>query len=381
MSQEDNFVPSNDNDSTLSDISLDNYFQNQRQQIVKRNKWTKPYQRLISEYTNPTLRDDIIIKDVPLTLKEQFINYKNYIWNNDDRLFCQRDGLGWSKLACYYFIYYLVLAILFSSCVIFFFMLMDKKIPPKRLESSALALDGLNPGLGFRPQLRMDKTLIAYRTSRKTGKNSVAEYSDNMHEFVKTYGLKDQYFQQMIDCTLLPPNILINYFRQGLSCIFLTTDLKPGPSPCHRSKNYGYNKGRPCVVLKLNRIYGWIPEPYQNIQEVPHELKDVWKPNMKRYVLIRCYGQYPADRDFIQQIDYYSVLNDKKIGGLPIYYFPYLNQPGYRSPYIQVQFSKIETNVLINVLCKAYAKNIHHKHSMEYLHGSVHFELFLEYSK
>lgn len=52
-------------------------------------------------------------------------------------------------------------------------------------------------------------------------------------------------------------------------------------------ENYGYARGRPCVVLKVysvhllklfllikpcnnkvNRIYGWEPEPYYNLTEV-----------------------------------------------------------------------------------------------------------------
>jgi len=47
-------------------------------------------------------------------------------------------------------------------------------------------------------------------------------------------------------------------------------------------------------------------------------------------------------------------------------FFPYLNQDGYRSPLVFVYFKKIETNVLINVECRAYAQNIDHNDSIEY---------------
>jgi hypothetical protein len=34
--------------------------------------------------------------------------------------------------------------------------------------------------------------------------------------------------------------------------------------------SYGMYHGRPCLILKLNNIYGWEPEPYYNISEVQY---------------------------------------------------------------------------------------------------------------
>ena len=31
---------------------------------------------------------------------------------------------------------------------------------------------------------------------------------------------------------------------------------------CTLENNYGYKEGKPCILLKLNRIYGWNPEPF-----------------------------------------------------------------------------------------------------------------------
>src|SRR5580693_10641881 len=118
----------------------------------------------------------------------------------------------------------------------------------------------------------MDRTLIKWRTSRRTGRESWGEMVDNVHEWISVYSLKDLHYQQMIDCASVPRDVLINYFRQGLSCIFFGNDVRPSPNPCSKTKNYGYNKGRACVVIKLNRIFGWIPEPYQTKEEVPLEI-------------------------------------------------------------------------------------------------------------
>ncbi len=71
-------------------------------------------------------------------------------------------------------------------------------------------------------------------------------------------------------------------------------------------------------------------------------------------------------------------MNTTAIGGFHRNFFPFLNQDGYRSPLLFVYFKKIETNVLINVECRAYAQNIDNNDSIEYKRGSVHFELIVE---
>ncbi|CAF3476612.1 unnamed protein product [Rotaria socialis] len=230
----------------------------------------------------------IHIKDGSLTGLDYLSNIRNYLWNRETKRFCARDGLEWAKLGFCYFIHFFTLGILFSALVIVYFLLMDKKTPRRLGNESALAFDnGIHPGLGFRPQFYMDRSIIKWRSSRKTGHESIGQMIDNIQEWGKMYILKDQFYQQMIDCTAIPRHLLIDYFRQGLSCIFLVTDVKPGPNPCTKPKSYGYNKGRPGVVIKLNRIFGWIPEPYQSKEEVPIEIRHLWQPVMKNFVLIK----------------------------------------------------------------------------------------------
>ncbi len=32
--------------------------------------------------------------------------------------------------------------------------------------------------------------------------------------------------------------------------------------------SYGMYGGKPCLILKLNNVYGWEPEPYYNLSQV-----------------------------------------------------------------------------------------------------------------
>lgn len=47
---------------------------------------------------------------------------------------------------------------------------------------------------------------------------------------------------------------------------------------CSEANRFNYHKNAPCIFLKLNRIYGWVPEYYNNTanlpEAMPQSLKD-----------------------------------------------------------------------------------------------------------
>lgn len=55
--------------------------------------------------------------------------------------------------------------------------------------------------------------------------------------------------------------------------------------PCSPKNSFGYNNSQPCIFLKLNKIYGWQPEFYDNPNELPEEMPQ----ELKDYI-----GQKPA---------------------------------------------------------------------------------------
>lgn len=83
-----------------------------------------------------------------------------------------------------------------------------------------------------------------------------------------------------------------------------------------------------------------------------------------------CYVQNAADKENIGPVHYYPEQ------GIEFKYFPFTNQPGYLSPFVFVHFLKPTPGVLINIECKAWAKNI--KHDRMDREGSVHFELLID---
>lgn len=77
-------------------------------------------------------------------------------------------------------------------------------------------------------------------------------------------------------------------------------------------------------------------------------------------------------KTYVDNINYYPSR------GFPAYYYPYLNQKGYMSPLIAVQFEKVPAHKLVNVECRAWAKNIEYSGSNRDRKGSVVFQLFMD---
>ena len=86
------------------------------------------------------------------------------------------------------------------------------------------------------------------------------------------------------------------------------------------------------------------------------------------------------DKDLIGHLRYFSLTpegpGEGPIGYLPFSSYPYVWQDDYYTPLVFVYFQNIATYTLVNVICKAFAKNI----LIDPLQriGSVHFELFIE---
>ena len=78
-------------------------------------------------------------------------------------------------------------------------------------------------------------------------------------------------------------------------------------------------------------------------------------------------GKNPVGQEYIGQLVY------TPHQGFNAYYFPYREVDGYVSPILTVEFSSAQPHVLINVECRAWAKNI--EHSLSDHLGLVRFEL------
>lgn len=170
--------------------------------------------------------------------------------------------------------------------------------------------------------------------------------------------------------------------KKGAFCKYNSTQAILD-TPCSYINNFGYsnNSSGPCVALKLNKIYNWLPKEYDEIPKAINisEIQNV--SVLSSNIFIKCEGQYSSDRDAIARTEliYYSPVSNfktNKIGFIPFFYYPYLNQRGYEQPLVFVHFENLPKNQLINVLCSAYADNID---SDDHFNGrgSTTFQIFM----
>ncbi|KAH7967285.1 hypothetical protein HPB49_023817 [Dermacentor silvarum] len=252
--------------------------------------------------------------------------FLRFLYNPDTKEVFGRTGLSWFKITVFYIIFYACLTAFWTIMLIVFYQTLDTIRPTWVLEGSAIG------------------TIPDYDRQEADGEH-----------------LRTCSFEQPIDP------------KENKACRFALESIA---SNCSSAQQFGYEYGQPCVLLKLNRIFGWVPEPFDNgsyPQKIPDSVKNDYDPN---YVYITCEGEASlillnvADVENMGPLAYFPGNRIEK------YYFPYMNTPGYLSPFVFVQFLRPERGVLINMECKAWAKNI--KHDRQDRVGSAHFELMID---
>ncbi|GAB1602077.1 sodium/potassium-transporting ATPase subunit beta-like [Argonauta hians] len=286
------------------------------------------------------------------TFQDRSDSLTNFVYNPRDGTFFYKSPKRWIKLICFYFIFYTILLLFTAGLLAAVYNILDWNYPRMRGPDSIFRG---NPGLSFRPNPDYDSTLIRYV---KGDGPTTRKYIDHIESFIRFYENKNQIGENFAVC-----EAIVRRERREKVCRF---DIKTLGGSCVKQQNYGYDDGMPCVLLKLNKIFDWEPVPY-NKSEVPEEIKDSYK---EYAIKVTCKGELPADQENLGSIAYYP---DE---GFHFKYFPYLNQQGYRSPLVFVQFEQPKTGILMMIECKAWAKNILHNRLQKI--GTVHFELLVD---
>ncbi|KYQ53878.1 Sodium/potassium-transporting ATPase subunit beta-2 [Trachymyrmex zeteki] len=269
----------------------------------------------------------------------------------------------------FYACFFAGLAILFSICMKGMLATLSYEKPKWTLSSSII---GTNPGLGFRPisDNPDERSLIWYSASNAT---DIQKWTQRLDQFLENY---------------ISPSLLPNGGRNQQICSY-NKPAKPGNvcavdvnnwGPCSPNQQYGFNNSAPCVFIKLNRIYGWIPEYYNDTQNLSPDMPESLVKYIKSVdaswlntVWVSCKGENPHDRENIGEINYYPDGH-----GFPGFYYPYENIPGYLSPVVAVHFVRPTRNQIINIECRAWAKNIEYSSIRSEKKGAVHFELMVD---
>ncbi|XP_004929151.1 sodium/potassium-transporting ATPase subunit beta-2 [Bombyx mori] len=287
------------------------------------------------------------------------------IWNPEERTFLGRTGKRWGVIGLIYLVMYICIIIFFSICMCGLLATVDDRIPYFTLADSII---GDNPGMGHRPLLYEEGALIWYDGNNST---HIQKYTQNIDEFLEPYRKKSLLpngGHNQIECgDVKPPRLMV--------CAFNTSQF----GPCSQEEGYGYANRTPCLIVKLNRLYDWNPEFYDDPAHLPHDMPPDIKeyianatPQERRKVWVSCMGERPADVEALGPLKYWPY------PGLSEVFFPYDNTPGYLSPLVAVQLTAPKLQQIINIRCRAWAKNIQYTASLKERLGSTHLEIMID---
>jgi sodium/potassium-transporting ATPase subunit beta len=205
--------------------------------------------------------------------------------------------------------------------------------------------------MGYRPLEDIESTLIKFNASEED------TYRDKVQDILK-YLRENGYIDA--NNNTVKGNSTAGQF-----------DLGQIQSPCTIEENFGYSKGTPCVLLKINRVYGWKPEPYDNETDASEAKKATKSGTLPTdSIAVSCEGENDGDIDILGEVTF------DPPNGFSSSYFPYLNGVGYRGPLVFAKFDPVKPGVLVQIWCKIWAKNVkHHKNDKG---GSVRFELLVD---
>jgi sodium/potassium-transporting ATPase subunit beta len=229
-----------------------------------------------------------------------------------------------------------------------------------------------NPGMGKWPMaFAADSTLIYFAT---TNSSTYDSYITSLSKVLNEYDKKSP-GAPLKNCDAGTDKV--NF---SAACAFNISILG---SSCTEKNNFGYSSGKPCVLLRINKIYDWQPASLlfngKNIttngtkewefSRIASNLKSEYIENdTNNYIPVSCQGENDGDIDNIKNITFYPKY------GFSASYFPYENQVNYMPPAVMAEFD-IEPGRAVMIWCKIWVANI--KHDRGDLQGSVHFEMYI----
>jgi len=275
---------------------------------------------------------------------------KYLLYNPETGEVLTRTPKSWALITVFYLIYYSCLAAFWAAMMAVFLQTLPTEHRPK-LETTA-GLIGKSPGLGLRPAQSadfVDSSMIMYDPDEQS---SWQGWATRCKEFL------DKNYDKNKKPTESPE--------------FDITTL----GPCGKG-NYGYDEGKPCIFLKLNKIYNLEhtyytkenidssnpafkeleEESQKSLEDMPEELKKFIEGKSgedAKQVWVDCQPKNPADKEVLPKgkITYYPER------GFPHKYFPFKGQENYRSPLVAVQFEPKTRGQLVHIECRAWAGNI-----------------------
>ncbi|XP_029355231.1 sodium/potassium-transporting ATPase subunit beta-1a isoform X2 [Echeneis naucrates] len=279
--------------------------------------------------------------------------WSKFLWNSEKMEFLGRTGMSWLKIFLFYVIFYGCLAGIFIGTILAMLLTLSNHKPTYQDRVAP-------PGLSHTP--RSEKSEIAFKLSDET---TYKKYIDSLDKFLQQY---DDDLQndgsKYEDCGGNPQPYkdrenVESETEQRPACRFYRTWL--GDCTGQSDPTYGFKEGKPCMIVKLNRIVNFRPRVPTGNESIPEALQKKVQPNV---IPIHCKTKKEDDEGKIGAIKYFGLSQ-----GFPLQYYPYYGkqlQPHYLQPLVAVQFTNVTLDQEIRIECKVFGENINYSEKDRY---------------
>ncbi|KAL9963996.1 hypothetical protein ACROYT_G027563 [Oculina patagonica] len=242
-------------------------------------------------------------------------DFGHFLYNKDgengETLVMGRNGKSWAKITVFFLVFYGCLAAFFASMLAIFMTTVPAREDGPKMTRYLEGKSGLIP---------LPLQIEDYSSS------NVNDYVKSINAFLKPYKEavenRDNKYQ---NCTA-------DEREKGSKPCAMDLSLL---GPCYDNSTdfkYGYDDEQPCIFMKMNRVYNFVPEPNDG----------------KDYVELSCKFEEGGSSDQLR------ILPSDKPGFLANFY-PYFAEESWLSPIAAI---KVNTSSAAVILCEARAKNI-----------------------
>ncbi|KAM9359682.1 sodium/potassium-transporting ATPase subunit beta-3-like [Symphorus nematophorus] len=258
-------------------------------------------------------------------------SWKDFIYNPRTGEFMGRTASSWGLILLFYLVFYGFLAGMFTLTMWVMLQTLDENVP--RYQDRVA-----NPGLVIRPH-------AAEITFNRSDKSNYDQYTQQLHDLLQQY---NDTLQERNDLCMVGEYTEQDQEPVKKVCQFKRSILRQCSGLPDTS--FGYADGKPCVIIKMNRVIGLRPrgDPY-----------------------ISC----TAKRETPLQMQYFP-----SEGRLDKMFFPYYGKkahPDYVQPVVAVQLllTKDDYNVEQTVECKVEGSDLRNNDDRDKFLGRVTFRV------
>ncbi|XP_078056980.1 sodium/potassium-transporting ATPase subunit beta-2-like isoform X2 [Mustelus asterias] len=269
--------------------------------------------------------------------------WREFLYNPRTQEFLGRTGSSWALILLFYVVFYTFLTGLFSLTMWVLLQTVNDYTPKYQDRIT-------NPGLMIRP--RTEGLFVGFNVTQQ---NTWQSYVKALNDYLDSY---NDSVQVSTNDQCKPGRYYLQEDSGDVrntpkrSCQFNRTLL--GQCSGMEDRSYGFNTGKPCILIKMNKIIGFLPS---------EEGKTPY---------VSCEGK-AKESNKVHELQYFP-----PNGTLDLMYYPYYGRKAhvnYTQPLVAVKFLNITYNTDVSIECKVYASKVKNNDERDKFAGRVVFTL------